>query len=513
MESSPARDQGRAEGTARAQAPRSADARSRSCSGSRWSAARSSSPTRSTARSTSIFTSTVQECRRRRQRQDRLRHRYERERRPAAELPRVAAREDPARSPTSRAAERRVTDESAARRPRRQGRRQRWRPQPRLQRRPGRRPAFQPAVAHRRHLAARPEPGRDRHRHREQGALCGRRPIGIQAVARSAVPGRRDREVRRASRSAAPRCRSSTSPPRRRLFHSAGSSTDRGRVAKPASRRRSCSRRSSRSCLPTSRRDGAAQAQRRRTRNVASSRSSSTSCSRFAAIALFVGSFVIANTLSITIAQRVREFATLRTLGATRRQILRPSSSRRSSIGTIASIVGLFLGLGLAKGSERPVQRDRLRPADTSTVFATRTVVVSLLVGDHHHAAREPAPGAARDPGAADRGRARGRDAPARPLRAVHADSRVDHLRDRSSALLALRRPRRTGCPRRASVRARLRRRAALLRRLLECRAPRAAARLRPRLAGNDASAALPESSPATTRCATRSAPPPPRLR
>src|ERR671936_1199026 len=40
----------------------------------------------------------------------------------------------------------------------------------------------------------------------------------------------------------------------------------------------------------------------------------------FAGIALFVGSFVIANTLSITIPQRLREFATLRTLGATRRQ-------------------------------------------------------------------------------------------------------------------------------------------------------------------------------------------------
>ena len=43
----------------------------------------------------------------------------------------------------------------------------------------------------------------------------------------------------------------------------------------------------------------------------------------FAGVALFVGSFVIANSLSITIAQRTREFATLRTLGASRRQVLR----------------------------------------------------------------------------------------------------------------------------------------------------------------------------------------------
>jgi len=47
----------------------------------------------------------------------------------------------------------------------------------------------------------------------------------------------------------------------------------------------------------------------------------------FAGVALFVGSFVIANSLSITIAQRTREFATLRTLGATRRQVLRSTGA------------------------------------------------------------------------------------------------------------------------------------------------------------------------------------------
>ena len=43
----------------------------------------------------------------------------------------------------------------------------------------------------------------------------------------------------------------------------------------------------------------------------------------FGGIALFVGAFVIFNTLSITVAQRTREFATLRTLGASRKQVLR----------------------------------------------------------------------------------------------------------------------------------------------------------------------------------------------
>src|ERR1041385_1069682 len=69
----------------------------------------------------------------------------------------------------------------------------------------------------------------------------------------------------------------------------------------------------------------------------------------FAGIALFVGAFVIANTLSITIAQRMREFATLRTLGASRRQVLWSVVIEAFVIGVLGSVAGLFLGLGLAK--------------------------------------------------------------------------------------------------------------------------------------------------------------------
>src|SRR5262249_40172693 len=67
-------------------------------------------------------------------------------------------------------------------------------------------------------------------------------------------------------------------------------------------------------------------------------------------VALFVGSFVIANSLSITIAQRTREFATLRTLGASRRQVRRSVLIEAFVTGVIASVIGLFLGLALAKG-------------------------------------------------------------------------------------------------------------------------------------------------------------------
>ena len=59
---------------------------------------------------------------------------------------------------------------------------------------------------------------------------------------------------------------------------------------------------------------------------------------------------MIANSLSITIAQRTRELATLRTLGATRRQVLTSIVVEALVVGALASVIGLFLGLGLAKG-------------------------------------------------------------------------------------------------------------------------------------------------------------------
>jgi putative ABC transport system permease protein len=101
----------------------------------------------------------------------------------------------------------------------------------------------------------------------------------------------------------------------------------------------------------------------------------------FGAIALFVGAFVIANTLSITVAQRAREFATLRTLGATSRQVRRAVLLEGLVTGVLASAVGLFVGVGLAKLLETLFKADGVSLPLTGLVFATRTVVVSLLVG------------------------------------------------------------------------------------------------------------------------------------
>ena len=101
----------------------------------------------------------------------------------------------------------------------------------------------------------------------------------------------------------------------------------------------------------------------------------------FAGIALFVGSFVIFNTLSITVAQRTREFATLRTLGASRRQVLRSVLLEAFVIGLLASLIGLALGVALAKGLEALFRALGLGLPEAETVYAPRTVIVSLLVG------------------------------------------------------------------------------------------------------------------------------------
>ncbi|HEX6761185.1 MAG TPA: FtsX-like permease family protein [Gaiellaceae bacterium] len=101
----------------------------------------------------------------------------------------------------------------------------------------------------------------------------------------------------------------------------------------------------------------------------------------FGGIALFVGSFVIANSLSITIAQRTRELATLRTLGASRRQVLRSIIIEALVVGTLASLVGLFLGLLLAKGLFRLFDSVGFTLPNSGLVFGARTVIVALLVG------------------------------------------------------------------------------------------------------------------------------------
>ncbi len=101
----------------------------------------------------------------------------------------------------------------------------------------------------------------------------------------------------------------------------------------------------------------------------------------FGFIALLVGAFVIFNTLSITVAQRTREYATLRTLGASRKQVMRSVKLEGLVLGFVASVIGLVLGIAIAKGLIALFGAMGVELPKASTVIATRTVIVSLLLG------------------------------------------------------------------------------------------------------------------------------------
>ena len=101
----------------------------------------------------------------------------------------------------------------------------------------------------------------------------------------------------------------------------------------------------------------------------------------FGGIALFVGSFVIANSLSITIAQRTRELATLRTLGASRRQVRTQIVVEGIAIGTLASVIGIGVGLGLGVCLFKLFDAVGFTLPNNGLVLHGRTVVVALVVG------------------------------------------------------------------------------------------------------------------------------------
>jgi putative ABC transport system permease protein len=101
----------------------------------------------------------------------------------------------------------------------------------------------------------------------------------------------------------------------------------------------------------------------------------------FGLIALLVGSFVIFNTFTITVAQRKREFGLLRTIGASRRQVLRAVIVEAALIGVVGSVLGLFAGLLLAPLLQALLGSFGLELPDQSSVVALRTVLVAVGIG------------------------------------------------------------------------------------------------------------------------------------
>lgn len=101
----------------------------------------------------------------------------------------------------------------------------------------------------------------------------------------------------------------------------------------------------------------------------------------FGIIALFVGSFVIVNTFSATLAQRSQELALLRALGATKKQVSRSILIESLLIGVIAGVLGFVGGLLIAPGILGLFKGFGIELPASGTVILPRTVIVALLIG------------------------------------------------------------------------------------------------------------------------------------
>ncbi|MEW1721128.1 FtsX-like permease family protein [Streptomyces sp. NPDC093109] len=101
----------------------------------------------------------------------------------------------------------------------------------------------------------------------------------------------------------------------------------------------------------------------------------------FAGIALFVGVFLISNTFTMLVAQRTKELALLRAVGASRRQVKRSVLIEAAVVGVIASAVGFVIGLCLAIGLRSAMGLlDAKVPAGPLVVSPT-AVVAAFAVG------------------------------------------------------------------------------------------------------------------------------------
>ncbi|MER5546185.1 ABC transporter permease [Streptomyces sp. NPDC001118] len=101
----------------------------------------------------------------------------------------------------------------------------------------------------------------------------------------------------------------------------------------------------------------------------------------FAGIALFVGTFIIANTFTMLVAQRTRELALLRAVGASRRQVTRSVLIEAFAVGTVAGVTGLAAGIGIGAGLRSLLGSFGASVPDGPLVISPGTVVSALAVG------------------------------------------------------------------------------------------------------------------------------------
>ncbi len=101
----------------------------------------------------------------------------------------------------------------------------------------------------------------------------------------------------------------------------------------------------------------------------------------FGAIALLVGTFIIYNTFSMIVAQRLRELALLRAIGASRRQVSRSVLLEAGLVGTLGSVIGIAAGVGLAYGLRTLLNAANFGLPSGALDLRPRTIIVALLVG------------------------------------------------------------------------------------------------------------------------------------
>ncbi|MFF1509116.1 ABC transporter permease [Streptomyces sp. NPDC058326] len=101
----------------------------------------------------------------------------------------------------------------------------------------------------------------------------------------------------------------------------------------------------------------------------------------FAGIALFVGIFLISNTFTMLVAQRTKELALMRAVGASRRQITRSVLAEAGLVGLVASAVGYVLGIGLAVGLRSAMSAFDLKVPDGDLVLGATPAVAAFSVG------------------------------------------------------------------------------------------------------------------------------------
>ena len=139
----------------------------------------------------------------------------------------------------------------------------------------------------------------------------------------------------------------------------------------------------------------------------------------FGGIALVVGAFVISNTFSILVAQRTRELALLRAVGAGRSQVLRSVLLEATLVGLVSAVLGLLAGVALAKGvtalldatgADLPTTTLQVRPATVLLAFVLGlAVTLTAALVPAIRATRVPPLAALRDVALDRSGTSRGR--------------------------------------------------------------------------------------------------------